>query len=201
MSAVICWISKRGHMDDGSSRYPVQREDSALLIVDVQEKLAAVMADRDRSLVYANTNRLVQGCSVFSVPIVVTEQYPKGLGSTVQDIIIPPAVSKFEKITFDVYAEKAVAEHLSSLGRKTVIVTGMKAHICVFFTAMRLLDEGYNVAVVSDAVCSRNAANSEMALLQLRQSGALVLPAESILFSLAERGGTDQFRKISALVK
>ena len=77
----------------------------------------------------------------------------------------------------------------------------MEAHICVFFTALHLLREGFRVAVVSDAVCSRDAAHRETALQQLRQSGCLVIPAETALFSLAEGGGTDQFRKISSLVK
>lgn len=181
--------------------YPLTREDSLLLVVDIQEKLAAAMAEADRALVYANTKRLIEGCSVLSVPVAVTEQYPKGLGPTVKEIGVPSAVPRFEKITFDALGEQSAAEHLSSLCRRSVIVAGMEAHICVFFTAMHLLKQGFRVAVVSDAVCSRNAAHRDTALLQLRQSGALVLPAETVLFSLVERGGTDQFRKISALVK
>ena len=188
-------------MQSSPSEYPVRREDSVLLVVDIQEKLAAVMSDGDRSIVCANTSRLVEGCSVFGIPVTVTEQYSKGLGSTVGEIFLPDSISRFEKITFDALAEKSVFDHLSSSGRRTVIVAGMEAHICVFFTAMSLLSKGFHVAVAADAVCSRDVKNRDMALLQLRHSGALVLPTETILFSLAERGGSDQFRKISALVK
>ena len=188
-------------VSDSPSGYPVRREESVLLVVDIQEKLAAAMPDGDRSLVYANTNRLVEGCSIFGIPVIVTEQYSKGLGSTVREIPLPGSIQRFEKITFDALAEKNVSDHFSSSGRRTVIVAGMEAHICVFFTAMSLLSEGFRVAVAADAVCSRDVKNRDMALLQLRHSGALVLPTETILFSLTERGGSDQFRKISALVK
>lgn len=181
--------------------YPLTREDSVLLVVDIQERLAAAMSEADRALVYANTKRLIDGCSVLSVPVAVTEQYPKGLGSTVNDITLSPSIPRFEKIAFDALSEPVLADHISALGRKTVIIAGMEAHICVFFTAMHFVKKGFNVAVVSDAVCSRDAAHRETALLQLRQSGCLVVPSETVLFSLAERGGTDQFRKISALVK
>lgn len=181
--------------------YPLTREDSVLLVVDIQEKLAAAMCESGRAQVYANTKRLIEGCSVLSVPIAVTEQYSKGLGSTVAEISLSASIPRFEKITFDALSEPALADHLSSLGRKTVILAGMEAHICVFFTAMHFVEEGYRVAVISDAVCSRDAAHRETALQQLRQSGCLVIPAETALFSLTERGGTDQFRKISSLVK
>ena len=181
--------------------YPAGREDSVLLVVDIQEKLAAAMSEGERSRVCVNTNRLLEGCAVYSVPAVVTEQYPEGLGPTVKDLSRVGVLHVFEKITFDALAEKTVESYLSELGRKTVIIAGMEAHICVFFTAMHLLSEGFRVIVAADAVCSRNEINRDMALLQLRKSDAFVLPTETILFSLAERGGSDQFRKISSLVK
>jgi nicotinamidase-related amidase len=181
--------------------YPLSCGDSVLLVIDVQEKLAAAMDPEELSKAAAWTARLIEGCSVLSVPVAVTEQYSKGLGSTLSSIPVSGKYPVFEKISFDAFSDSSIAGHLSSLSRKTVILAGMEAHICVFFTALHLLNAGWRVCVVSDAVCSRSVQNKETALLQLRKEGAFVVPAETVLFSLVERGGTDQFRKISSIVK
>ena len=181
--------------------YPLFCGDSVLLVIDVQEKLAAAMNPEELSAAVAATERLIDGCAALSVPVALTEQYSKGLGPTLPSLSVPGKYPVFEKITFDALSDSAVAGHLLSLGRTSVIIAGMEAHICVFFTALHLMKAGYRVCVVSDAVCSRSEQSKATALLQLRSEGVFVVPAETVLFSLVERGGTDQFRKISSLVK
>ncbi|MGL4369478.1 MAG: isochorismatase family protein [Spirochaetota bacterium] len=181
--------------------YPVSAQDSFLVVIDIQERLCPAMDQAVSSGVIRNTGRLMEAASLTGVPSVVTEQYPKGLGPTVADLAVREGFSRFEKIHFNAAADEKIEAHIGSLGRRTAVLTGMEAHICVFFTACDLLEKGYRVVIASDAVCSRNGINKEEALSQLRNAGAMILPSETIMFSLIERAGTDAFKKISAMVK
>ena len=176
-------------------------DDSTLVIIDIQERLAPVMDEKDR--VVKNTNLLIELAKTFKIPVVVTEQYPKGLGHTVPEIkqnldgcmVLP------EKLTFDCCGQDEFSEQLESGGRRNVIVAGMETHVCVLQTVLSLLKDGYNVHVVTDAVCSRDAGNKRTALEMLAKAGAVVTCTETVLFQVMKVAGTDEFKKISKMIR
>jgi len=174
--------------------------DATLVIVDAQERLAAVMDERGK--VVKNIGYLIELAKDFKIPIIVTEQYPKGLGYTVPEIAgMLPEGSPIEKLAFDCCGEGAFLDTLKKHGRKKVIVTGMETHVCVLQTVLSLIKAGYIVHLVSDAVCSRDADNKRTALEMLARAGAVVTCAETVLFQVMKRAGTDEFRKISKMIK
>jgi nicotinamidase-related amidase len=158
------------------------------------------MADRAR--VVANAGRLVAGAGVLGVPVVHTEQYPRGLGPTVPELraALEPA-APIEKLTFDCCGEPSFAPALEAAGRSTVIVCGMETHICVLQTVLGLLAQGRVVHVAADAVCSRNAENCRVALELMRDAGAVVTCTETALFQLLGRAGTPEFKAIQSRIK
>jgi nicotinamidase-related amidase len=184
----------------GTSRFALDRQAAILLVVDIQERLAAAMAERER--VEAGARRLIEGARILGVPVVHTEQYPRGIGPTVAGLREAlgdrPAV---EKITFDCCREPAFLPPLAAAGRKTVVLCGMETHICVLQTCLGLLERGYGVHVAADAVCSRDAANSRVGLELMRDAGAVVTCTETVLFQLLERAGTPEFKAVQQLVK
>lgn len=181
-------------------RFRLDREESILVVVDIQERLAAAMRERER--VEANACRLIEGAKTLGVPVLLTEQYPKGLGPTVAAVraaVAPgPAI---EKLTFDCCGEAGFAAALEQSGRSRVILCGMEAHICVLQTALGLLAGGLTVHVAADAVCSREPRNAHTALGLLRDAGAVVTCTETVLFQLLGRAGTPEFKAIQLLVR
>ena len=179
----------------------VDRGNALLLVIDIQERLAAVMAERER--VVANTNHLISAAQLLGVPVVLTEQYPKGLGPTVPEVrAAVPSLPVIEKLTFDCCGEPAFPPALERAERSTVIVCGMEAHICVLQTVLGLLARGLTVHVVADAVCSRNPENARTALESLqRDAGAVVTCTETVLFQLLGGAGTPEFKTIQARIE
>jgi nicotinamidase-related amidase len=184
----------------GTARFQLEREDAALLIVDIQERLAVAMAERGK--VVANAGHLVAAAKLLGVPVLHTEQYPKGLGPTVAELreALAPA-APVEKLTFDCCGEPTFAPALEQAGRSTVIVCGMETHICVLQTVLGLLAQGLTVHVVADAVCSRDAENRRTALAFMRDAGAVVTCTETVLFQLLVRAGTPEFKAIQARIR
>ena len=182
------------------STFQLDRDDAVLLVVDIQERLAVVMAERER--VVANTGHLIAAAKLLGVPVVLTEQYPKGLGPTVPELraALDPAPA-IVKMTFDCCGEPAFAPALEQTGRSTVIVCGMEAHICVLQTVLGLLATGMNVHVAADAVCSRNPENARTALELQRDAGAVITCTETVLFQLLGRAGTPEFKSIQARIR
>ena len=178
----------------------LDEEDAVLLIIDVQTKLMAAMEDRDR--VYRNTGILLTAARALQIPVVVTEQYPKGLGPTVPEVaeLLPPDVRVLEKTAFDA-ARDGLLPVLEGLGRRSVLLCGDEAHICVFQTARSLLEAGYRVFAVEDAICSRSSANCRSGLALLDRMGACVLTAEGAAFDLLKVSGTPAFKAVSQAVK
>jgi len=183
----------------------IDRHHSQLLIVDVQQKLMPVIHNADQI-----ENRIVlllDAAAALKVPVIVSEQYPKGLGATV-DAIAQHHVPKqsFQKLRFSA-AEGFQALHASTDAatavdrREQVVIVGIEAHICVLQTAMDLLAEGYRVFVIDDAVSSRRESDRRTAMNRLRDSGAVICTAESVVFEWCEKAGTDEFRVISRLVR
>ncbi|HTF98953.1 MAG TPA: hydrolase [Nitrospirota bacterium] len=181
-------------------KFVLQKEDAVLLIVDIQDRLAAVMTEKDR--VVKNCGHLIELAKMLHIPIVVTEQYPRGLGRTVPELTAAlPDVRPVEKVAFNCCGEPAFLSELKKTGRKSVIMTGMETHICVLQTTLGLLQEGYRVHAVEDAMCSRTKANWKTGTAFMRDAGAVVTCTETVLFQLLQVAGTEEFKKISQRIK
>ena len=185
-----------------AKRHPhiLQRKQTALLVIDVQEKINAVMLDREFLL--NNIVKLIRGCGVLGVPVFFTEQYPKGLGPTEQPVLEALGDRKpLQKMTFSCCGATEFLPLLKKKSIKQVMLTGIEAHVCVQQTALDLLAHGFQVHVIRDAVSSRRTTDAEAALARLQSAGAIVNTSEAALFELLERAGTPQFKEISRLVK
>lgn len=177
----------------------LKKETTALLVIDIQERLMPVVKNSEQ--VIANVNCLIKGSEVLHIPMVVTEQYPKGLGNTCKEIELPEDANIIEKMCFSCIQSDDVLKQLKALKVKSLILCGVESHICVFKTALEALEKGYEVHVVADAVSSRTSENKKIALNRLRQAGAFIVSTEMILFQLIDEAGTDEFKAISRLIK
>jgi len=179
--------------------FRLQREHAALLLVDVQEKLAAAMPQAELQRMVTRTCALVEGARALSLPIVYTEQYPKGLGRTV-----PPLRERLgslvpvEKLRFSAL-DDAVRAQLC--GRRQVLVAGMETHICVYQTVRALAEEGTLPVLCADAVLSRFEVDVRIGLQLATDAGAMVATVETALFDLLGEAGTPAFKRISAAVR
>lgn len=181
-------------------KYFLDREDAVLLIVDIQERLAAVMKERDK--VVKNCLHLIELAKMINIPVVVTEQYPKGLGKTVPEIqSAAPGYRPIEKVAFNCCGEQAFPAEIKKLNRKKIILTGMETHVCVLQTATGLMQDGFTCHVVQDAVCSRTDENRRAGLEFMRDAGAVITCTETVLFQLLNVAGTEEFKKISQRIK
>lgn len=188
-------------MDDipPSSPLLLNRDDSALLIVDVQEKLLPAISNC--RLVW-NIRRLTDAARIFEVPIAVTEQYPQGLGRTVPELLQRlNGVPIYDKIAFSGAQCPGLLETFSTAGVHKLVIVGIEAHVCVLQTVLDTICEGYQVHVCVDAVGSRSPIDSEIALRRMETSGAYLTTTESTLFEWCRQAGTPEFKAISALVK
>ena len=180
--------------------FTLDRAETALVLVDVQERLAVVMEERQQVL--DNCRRLIEGAKILDLPVAVTEQYPKGLGPTEEELRgVLLSYEPFEKITFSCCGEPGFNSALEALGRKKILLAGMETHVCVLQTGLDLLRQGYGVHLVRDAVCSRDEENRITGLDLMRDAGAVITSTETVLFQLLGRAGTDEFKSISKLVK
>lgn len=173
-------------------------EKSALVLIDIQERLMPVIDGRD--LVLANAAKLLKFANIVGLPVVVTEQ--DKLGSTLEPLRDDLAgVGVVSKITFDCFGESSFTDALSGLGDRTnLIVAGVEAHICVAQTVLSALAK-YNVQVIADAVSSRNPLNKEVALNRMGKAGAVVSSTEMVIYELLKQAGTDEFKATLKLVK
>jgi nicotinamidase-related amidase len=177
---------------------------SQLLIIDAQERLAAVMPQDDLTVTVANINRLIAAAQVLDIPIISTEQYPKGLGKTVERIRekLPVTAAPTEKTCFSCCTAPGFERALTNEPkRKQLILAGMEAHICIVQTASGLQRWGYQVFVVADAICSRSPANRTNALERMRHSGIHVTNTESVAFEWVGDSSHERFREISRMFK
>ncbi|KUO75852.1 MAG: hydrolase [Desulfosporosinus sp. BRH_c37] len=180
-------------------KYVLIGEETVLLVIDIQERLVPAMKYGEQ--VIQNTNILISLAQKLGVPIVVTEQYPKGLGKTVSEVRNNLEESlTYEKMTFSGCTSE-VTTALKGLGRKKIIITGMETHVCVFQTVRDLLVDGYQVFVVGDAVCSRTKGNYLNGLSLMSSMGAVVTNTETVFFDLMKQAGTPLFRELSKLIK
>ena len=176
----------------------LSRSTAVLVVVDVQERINAVMADQGH---LPRIAVLIDGCVALGVPVVTTEQYPKGLGPTVPELASLLPAPPLVKDTFSCAREPVVRAALEATGRRQAIVVGIEAHVCVLQTALDLAADGCRVHVPHDAVCSRRPADKEWALRRMAAAGVVVTATESELFELVARCGTDEFRAVSRMIR
>lgn len=180
-------------------KHCLKREQSLLLIIDLQEKLMKAMDHAEK--VYKNTNIMIQSCQQLKIPIVVTEQYPKGLGPTVPDVREHLGEHLLlEKMAFSAASQETI-EQLKGYQRRQLLVAGSETHICVFQTVRDLLAAEFDVYLLRDAVCSRSKDNYMNGLQLMREEGAVITDTETAVFDLLQVSGTPDFKTIQALIK
>ncbi len=175
----------------------LERERTALVVIDVQEAFRKALPSFDQ--VAAASGVLVEGAGELGIPIVVTEQYPKGLGSTVEEVAsrLPEGVEAIEKVRFSA----TEADGFDLGGRDQALVCGIETHVCVNQTVLDLLDDDVDVQVASDAVGSRVEANRELGLHRMERAGAMLTSVETALFELLGGSDAPEFKRVQALIR
>ena len=180
----------------------LKADDCILVIVDVQERLMSSMKEETKNLISKNISILIQVAQKLEIPIIITEQYPKGLGKTLDEISsITPNIIPFEKISFSCMGSEEFVHSIRSLKRTKILLTGVETHVCCYQSTLDLLASGFIVHLISDATCSRKKHNWKTALSSLKDVGTYISSTEQVTFDLARVAGTDMFKLISSLVK
>ena len=175
-------------------------DNTALIIIDVQEKLFRVINDREALL--ENLLKIVSGARALGIPIVVSEQNPAGLGGTVPELkTLLADIEPVSKFSFSCCGEERCQQQLADLKRTQLLLAGIETHICVYQTALDLLEEGYEVEVLADCVGSRTVENKKLGLEKMKQAGAQITGIEMALFELQRVAKGESFKEISRLVK
>ena len=183
----------------------LSRTRAALLVVDIQDRLMPAMPAATVADVVRNTAILIQAATQLGLPNVVSQQYPRGLGSTIRAVedalAAAPVVHRFDKLEFSAAAAPAFAALAPALGRDQWIVCGMETHVCVYQTARDLVARGWAAHVCADAVCSRTGLNWELGMGLIERAGAILTSTEACVFDLLGRAGSDEFRALSKVIK
>lgn len=172
--------------------------DSLLLVVDVQEKLMPHIANHER--VVESVVRLIKAAKLANIPTVCSEQYPKGLGSTIEPLVKELECERHEKLTFSCLGNDAIRSAIANVARPKIVVCGVETHICVLQTALDLLAKGYKVYVPIDAMSSRQETDHECGIRRLETQGVIPTTSEACLFEWCERAGTELFGEVRKLV-
>ena len=174
--------------------------DTMLLLIDAQEKLFNAMSNKEELL--KNTQRLVEGLKVLDVPIVVTEQNPRGLGPTLSGIVeLLPAYSPLDKKCFSCCQASNIMEAVKAVGRPNILLAGIEMHVCVYQTCAELLEMGYKVEIAADAVSSRNEYNKRIGIKKCLGLGASITCVETALFELLRTAEHEHFKAISKIIR
>lgn len=178
-------------------------EQSQLLIVDVQSRLLEAMPPADAQTLLDNSAKLLKAADLLELPVLLTEQYPKGLEHTAETVkqALPASAHCFEKTVFSCCGSAEFNQALHAGAKNQVVIVGQEAHVCVLQTAFELLRQGFDVFVVEDAVCSRAVQHKENALRRMRQAGVGIVNHESVLFEWLRDARHPHFKMISALVR
>ena len=178
-------------------------DDSLLVIVDLQEKLSAAMPKADAALMREYALNLIIAANVLDIPVVVTEQYPKGLGTTEREVSNKLTLSTpvFEKTSFSCCSAEGFDNALETSERKQIILVGQETHVCILQTALELKQQNKQVFIVEDAVCSRNALHKTNALQRMRQHEINITNYESVLFEWLRDAKHPEFKTVTALLK
>jgi nicotinamidase-related amidase len=175
-------------------------ENSILVVIDIQESLARVMHGKDA--LFENLQRIIKGAGILDIPLIVTEQVPEKLGTTIPEISpLLGAVSPIPKASFSCCGEDRFMRELDGMKRKQILVAGIESHVCVYQTTADLIRMGYEVHIVTDCISSRTAENRALGIERMKDGGATSTSTEMALFELMKIAGGDRFKKISRLVK
>lgn len=179
----------------------LRAQDTALVMVDMQERLIPAMVEQERLLKYCHV--LAQTAELLKLPVLLTEQYPKGLGPTLPELMsaLPPSTTPLEKTSFSCARAPGFMERLKQTHANQILLCGIEAHVCVLQTALDLTAMGYQVHLVFDAVSSRNPLNAENAICRMRQAGIVITNTESALFEMLNQAEGDTFKAISKLIR
>lgn len=178
----------------------LNREEVILIVIDYQERLVPAMMNKEETI--ATAAKLIKGFSIMELPIMIVQQYPKGLGETVSEIKSAAENGMIiDKQTFSAWKDENFVSEFKKQNKKIVVVIGIEAHICEQETVLDLLDEGYTIYVAQDCISSRKENDKLVSVERMRQNGANITTYESILFELLGSNKAPEFKQISALVK
>ena len=170
---------------------------SLLFIIDLQEKLINAIFNKD--IVEKKSKKVIEAANILNLPLLITEQYPQGLGSSIEPI--SNESNRYTKFDFNALADDLILKQLESFDRKQIIIFGIETHICVYQTVVALLEKGYNVTVVSDACGSRSESEYLSGLDCMKEAGAKIKTTEMILFELLKSSKHPNFKEIQKLIK
>ncbi|PLX94895.1 MAG: hydrolase [Desulfuromonas sp.] len=182
-------------------KFWLHQEQAVMVVVDVQEKLVPAMNERVCGRVVQHINMLLEGFNAMNLPVIMTEQYPRGLGHTIEEVAGAADLQCVEKIAFSCCGEPNFIDALEKTGRRQVLLVGMEAHVCVYQTMIDLLDRGYKVHLVGDAICSRFKSDYQTAVSMAPLMGAVLTTTEMALFQLLKQAGTEEFKVVSGLAR
>lgn len=184
------------------NKFFLERDKAVLVVIDVQEKLTLAMDHKVLNRLTRNIGILLESAAELQVPVVVTEQYVKGLGATLAELKEKAGTAPcYEKMAFSCCGSSEFVDKLKESGRTQIIITGMETHVCVLQTVIELRDAGFEVHLVKDAVMSRSKQNWQTAVDAMTLTGAVPTSTESVLFQLLKVAGTEEFKKLSKLVR
>ncbi len=174
----------------------IKAEQACLLIIDIQQRLMGAIHQGEQ--VIANSAWLMQIATRLGIPVLLSEQYPRGLGHTVPELLdLAPQEAIMEKVHFSCAAEPSCMTRIHACQRRQIIITGAEAHVCVLQSALGLLETGKEIYVVADAISSRHPRNVELAIARMQTVGVHIVSREMVAFEWLQQAGTDRFREIS----
>ncbi|RLA02166.1 MAG: hydrolase [Gammaproteobacteria bacterium] len=187
---------------ESKARLILNAQDSLLVVVDIQQRLTAAMPTGVRERVIEQVKVLLTAAKVLTVPVVVTEQYPKGLGLTEPELVkeLPEATTLIEKTSFSCMNIAEFCSEIDKTACKQIILTGMESHICILQTALDLQAQGHQVFVVEDAVSSRSKVNQYNSLQRLRHAGVIITNVESVIFEWLGDAKHPEFKTLAKLI-
>ncbi|MEI7473722.1 MAG: hydrolase [bacterium] len=176
-------------------------ENTMLLIIDIQEKL--LPAQFNKEAVLKNALALAETCKILDIPMLVSEQYPRGLGGTVSELkkTLPDNTIYFEKVNFGCCNEEGFSELIKSFNKKQIIVCGMESHVCVHQTVYDLIQHGYEVHLIQDAISSRKEYEYKVGIERMKSYGAITSCSEMAIFELLQCAKNPNFKQVQALIK
>jgi len=173
---------------------------TVLVVIDMQGKLAQSMHRRE--LLFENVQKIIKGAQVLGIPMLITEQNPKGLGPTIPEIAdLVPGVRRIPKLSFSCCGDESFSKELSGLQRRQVLLSGIEAHVCLYQTTVDLVASGYEVHILADAVSSRTAENKAIGLQKMNDAGASITSVETALFELLRVAEGPAFKQIISILK
>jgi len=178
-------------------------DDTALIVIDVQEALAAAMKEKIAEKIIGRIVVLIEAAKILGLPTVVTEQYPRGLGQTIPAVreALGDCYLPLEKLSFSIQGEGKIADAVEKTGARHLILVGMETHVCVLQSGLDLYEAGYLPFIPVDAVCSRTELDWETGIEFMRDAGLGIGTVEQFLFQMLERAGSDRLKAISKLLR